>query len=63
MDLDDVQVRLYGDVAVLTFRGVSAGKYQGHAFHEVERVSDIHVRLNGEWKCVLTQLSRISLDG
>jgi ketosteroid isomerase-like protein len=32
MESDDLQVRLYGNTAVVTARGVSGGKYQGQAF-------------------------------
>jgi ketosteroid isomerase-like protein len=60
MDFEDVKVRVYGDTAVLTFRGVSGGQYHGQAFRVVERVSDVHVKQAGEWKCVLTHLSRIA---
>lgn len=60
MESHDLDVRVYGDTAVVTARGVSGGKYQGQAFREVERVSCVFVRQNGEWRCVLTHLSRIA---
>lgn len=60
MESHDIKVRVYGDTAVVIARGVSGGKYQGQPFREVERVSCIFVRQKGEWKCVLTQLSRIA---
>jgi ketosteroid isomerase-like protein len=60
MESHDLRVRVYGDTAVVTARGVSGGKYQGQAFREVERVSCVFVRQNGQWRCVLTHLSRIS---
>ena len=60
MESDDLKVRLYGDTAVVTARGVSGGKYQGQAFREVERVSCVFVRQQGQWRCVLTHLSRIA---
>ncbi len=59
MEADDIKVRVYGDTAVITARGVSGGNYCGHAFREVERVSDVYVRQDGQWRCVLTHLSRI----
>lgn len=60
MTSDDLHVRVYGDTAVVTARGVSGGAYHGHAFREVERVSCVFVRQQGGWKCVLTHLSRIA---
>jgi ketosteroid isomerase-like protein len=60
MEANDVQVRVYGDTAVVSARGVSGGKYRGQAFSEVERVSDVWVRQDGQWRCVLTHLSRLA---
>ena len=60
MTSEDFRVRVYGDTAVVTARGVSGGKYQGQAFREVERSSCVFVRHAGQWRCVLTHLSRIA---
>jgi ketosteroid isomerase-like protein len=60
MESHDMDVRIYGETAVVVGRGVSGGKYQGHAFREVERVTCVFVRQSGRWKCVLTHLSRIT---
>lgn len=59
MESDDLAVRIYGDTAVVTARGVSGGQYQGQRFREVERSSCVFVRQDGQWKCVLTHLSRL----
>ena len=59
MTSEDLRVRVYGDTAVVLARGVSGGKYQGQAFREVERSSCVFVRQQGQWRCVLTHLSRI----
>ncbi|MGH7946252.1 MAG: nuclear transport factor 2 family protein [Opitutaceae bacterium] len=59
MESNDMQVRVYGDTAVITAWGVSGGKYQGQAFREVERSSCVFVRQEGQWRCVLTHLSRL----
>lgn len=59
MESDDFLVRVYGDVAVLSARGVSGGLYEGMRFREVERSSNVFVRRNGAWCCVLTHLSRL----
>jgi ketosteroid isomerase-like protein len=60
MTSEDVKVRLYGDTAVVTARGVSGGQYQGRSFREVERSSCVFVRQQGQWRCVLTHLSRLA---
>jgi ketosteroid isomerase-like protein len=60
MTSEEVQVRVYGDTAVVTARGVSGGQYQGRPFREVERSSCVFVRQQGQWRCVLTHLSRLA---
>jgi ketosteroid isomerase-like protein len=59
MESHDLNVRVYGDTAVVTARGVSGGKYQGEPFYLVERASCVFVRQEGQWKCVLTHLSQL----
>ena len=59
METHDLTVRIYGDTAVTLARGISGGKYQGHPFREIERVSCVFVREDGRWLCVLTHLSRL----
>lgn len=60
MESHDMQVRVYGDAAVVVSRGVSGGTYHGQPFRELERVSCVFVRNEGRWRCVLTHLSRLS---
>jgi ketosteroid isomerase-like protein len=60
MESHDMNVRVYGDTAVVTGRGVSGGHYRGEPFHLDERVSCVFVREQVMWKCVLTHLSLIS---
>ena len=62
MTSDDVRVRVYGDTAVVTARGVSGGQYRGEPFREVERSSCVFVRQEGQWRCVLTHLSRLAQE-
>jgi ketosteroid isomerase-like protein len=59
MESHDLRVRVYGDTAVVLFRGLSGGTYQGQPFRELERVSCVFVREEGQWRCVLTHLSRL----
>jgi len=60
MESADFDIRVYGETAVVTSRGVSGGTYQGRAFHEVERVTCVYVRQQEQWKCVHTHLSRLA---
>ena len=60
METHDLSVRVYGDTAVTLARGISGGKYQGQPFRDIERVSCVFLRQDGEWKCVLTHLSRLA---
>ena len=59
MQSHDVDARVYGDAAVVLARGISGGAYAGRPFHLVERASSVFVRTDGQWRCVLTHLSRL----
>jgi ketosteroid isomerase-like protein len=63
MESHDLDIRLYGDTAVVIARGISGGRYQGQPFREIERVSCVFVRGAGGWRCVLTHLSRLPPGG
>ena len=60
MESHDLKVRVYGDTAVVTARGVSGGQYQGEPFYLLERASCVFVREQSRWRCVLTHLSQIA---
>ena len=57
MECDDMRVRAYGDCAVVTALTRSKGKFMGQEFTTHERSTDVFVRREGEWRCVLTQLT------
>jgi ketosteroid isomerase-like protein len=59
MEFADTNVRVYGDAAVVTARATSKGRFRGQPFSELERSTDVFVKLGGQWKCVLTHLTRI----
>jgi hypothetical protein len=59
MESEDLRIRDYGSAAVVLARGVSGGKYHGQPFREAEQSSNVFVKQHGEWKCVLTHLSRL----
>ena len=60
MTTEDADVRIYNGVGVLIARGISAGHYDGQPFHEIERQSNVFVKRDGAWRCVLTHLSQLS---
>ena len=57
--VEDFEVRLYGDTALLSGRTHMTGKYDGQAFESNYRYIDIYVRRNGAWKIVSVQITRI----
>ena len=59
MESHDLDIRVYGNTAVVLARGISGGKFQGQPFREMERVSCVFIRTDGRWHCVLTHLSRL----
>lgn len=63
MESHDVNVRVYGDAAVVIARGISGGTFREHAFYLVERSSSVFVRQEGRWRCVSTHLSLIADNG
>jgi ketosteroid isomerase-like protein len=62
MESEDVQIRVYGSAAIVTASGVSAGKFRGYPFRELERQSNMFIREGSRWRCVLTHLSRLAPD-
>jgi ketosteroid isomerase-like protein len=60
MKLDEPRVRIYGETAVVTGCATSAGKFMGAAFKTLERSTDVLIRVDGQWRCVLTQLTPIA---
>jgi len=60
MRLDEPRVRIYGETAVVTGCATSAGKSMGAAFKTLERSTDVLIRVDGQWRCVLTQLTPIA---
>jgi len=59
MDSEDFRVRVYGDSAVVTAITSTKGKFMGEEFLTRERATDVFVRREGRWQCVLTHLTRL----
>ena len=59
MDSEDFRVRVYGDSAVVTAITSTKGKCMGEEFITRERATDVFVKREGRWQCVLTHLTRL----
>lgn len=57
--VEDFDVRVYGDVALLSGRTRMSGRHQGTPFRSHYRYIDVYVRRQGKWKIVSVQISRI----
>ena len=60
MESTDSRIRLYGDTALVTGLTTTKGKFMGQAFTSCERATDVFVKENDRWQCVLTQLTRFT---
>ena len=57
--VEDFDVRLYGDTALLSGRTRMTGRYQGLPFASHSRYIDVYVRQGDTWKIVSVQISPI----
>jgi ketosteroid isomerase-like protein len=62
MESDEMRVRLYGDIAIVSALTRSRGKFMGQEFSTRERATDVFVKQDGQWRCVLTQLTGMKVD-
>ena len=60
MESEDFRVRVYGDSAVVTGVIRTKGKFMGQEFSTQERATDVFVKRDGRWQCVLTHLTRFA---
>jgi ketosteroid isomerase-like protein len=56
--VEDFEVRLYGDTALLSGRTHMTGAFDGQPFESNYRYIDIYVRRDGAWKIVSVQITR-----
>src|SRR5215831_126707 len=60
MESEDSRVRVYGDSAVVIAVTRTKGKFMGQEFSTQERATDVFVKRDGRWQCVLTHLTRFT---
>jgi ketosteroid isomerase-like protein len=58
MESEDFRVRVYGNTAVVTALTKTKGKFMGQGFSTQERATDVFVKQDGRWQCVISQLTR-----
>jgi len=58
--VEEFEVRLYGDVALLSGRTRMTGRSDGRLFTSHYRYIDTYVRRDGAWKVVSVQITRIA---
>src|SRR5262252_6144961 len=57
MKSENMQVRSYGDCAVVSGLTRTKAKFGGQEFTTQERATDIFVKRAGRWQCVFSQLT------
>lgn len=58
MQLEELHsISLFGDTAILAGRITNVAHFGGMTFNANEWTSDVFVKRNGEWKCVLTHIT------
>ncbi|MBC7601318.1 MAG: nuclear transport factor 2 family protein [Ramlibacter sp.] len=57
--VEDFEVRVYGDVALLSGRTRMTGAYEGKPFSSHYRYIDIYVRKAGAWRVASVQITKL----
>jgi ketosteroid isomerase-like protein len=57
---DEVNVRLYGNTAVATYRVTSKGQFKGQQIGGQFRATSTYVKMKGRWQLVAAQVTRIT---
>lgn len=59
--VEDFDVRLYGDVALLSGRTKMTGRYRGKPFSTHYRYIDVYARVAGKWRIVSVQTTQVAM--
>ena len=57
--VEDFDVRLFGDVALLSGRTKMTGRFDGKPFTSHYRYIDVYAKRNGRWQIVSVQITRL----
>jgi uncharacterized protein (TIGR02246 family) len=58
--IDEINVRLFKDVAVVTGRSTLTGSYKSERMTVVQRFTDVFARSHGRWQAVASQGTQIA---
>ncbi len=58
-ELTDVQVKIYGGTAVVTFAITWNGTFRDNDISGPQRMTDVFVKRDGRWQCVASQATRV----
>jgi ketosteroid isomerase-like protein len=58
--VDDLNVRTFGNVAIVTGRSVLGGTYQGNRVSVVQRFTDVFANRDGRWQVVASQGTQVA---
>jgi ketosteroid isomerase-like protein len=58
-EMTEFKIRVYGDAAIVNFRVVWNGKYGEADISGPQRMTDVFVRRDGNWRCVSSHTTRI----
>ena len=58
--VDDLNVRIFGDIAIVTGRSVLSGAYQGKRVSVVQRFTDVFAKRNDRWQVVASQGTQVN---
>jgi hypothetical protein len=57
---DNVQVRVFGNTAVVTGHSTSILDYKGRLWNQPRLFTSVYVKLNGQWRLVAHQVSEVA---
>ena len=58
--IDDLNIRVFGDIAVVAGRSVLAGSYQGKKASATQRFTGVFIKRDGRWQAVASQGTQIT---
>jgi ketosteroid isomerase-like protein len=58
--VDDLNVRMFGNIAIVTGRSVLTGTYQGNRVSVVQRFTDVFAKREGGWQVVASQGTQVA---
>lgn len=59
---DEARIKVYGDTAVFTCRVVNTAHFGGQQFDADEWTSDVFVKQDGKWLCVLSHITSVDKE-